>query len=254
MAQRRFTALLLLPALCLAGAKAPPGFPVLGGEIVDLVRDHFMDAEKAAGWAERHAGYAEGIEDRAAFRDETRRILAELATSHTQYYTPEDPGYYDLLAIFESFLKRDSMTESLGMVTANGFVVKVFADGPADQAGLRRGDRIVSQKKERSDVVLEVQSRPDEPPRTLEIRTWLASPREDWAKDQIRGSRVIAHKGRQIAYSPIWSCASGRPEESLDNLIHTAFREADALIVDFRGGWGGCDPASSSSSTRPLPT
>lgn len=242
MAQRRFPALLLLPALFLAGAKAPPGFPALGNEVVDLVRDHFMDAGKAASWAERHAGYAEGIEDRAAFRDETRRILAELATSHTQYYLPGDPGYYDLLAIFEGFLKRDSMTESLGMVTANGFVVKVFAAGPAAQAGLRRGDRIVSQRKDRSDVVLEVQSRPDEPPRTLEIRTWLASPREDWAKDQIRGSRVIDHKGRRIAYSPIWSCAGSRPQDYLENLFQTEFVEADALIVDFRGGWGGCDP------------
>lgn len=148
MAQRRFPALLLLTAL-LAGAKAPPGFPALGDEVVDLVRDHFMDAGKAASWAERHAGYARDIGDQAAFRDETRRILAELETSHTQYYTPEDPGYHALLSIFEPVLKRDATTESLGMVTTNGFVAKVFAEGPAAQAGLLRGDRIVSETQER---------------------------------------------------------------------------------------------------------
>lgn len=243
MARYGFRLLLLLPALLLAAAKAPPGFPALGDEVVGLVRDHFMDAEKAAAWAERHAGYAEGIEDRTAFRDETRRILAELETSHTQYYTPEDPGYHDLLAIFEQVLKRDPMRESLGMVTANGFVVKVFADGPAEHAGLRRGDRIVAERKEKRDVVLEVQSRPDEPARTVQLRTWLRNPREEWFEDQKRGSRVIEHEGKRIAYAPLWSCAGRGHQEYLEVSLRSAlFADADALILDFRGGWGGCDP------------
>jgi len=122
---------LLLAAFLLLGAQPSPDFSAPGKEIMDLVRDHFMDARKAAGWAERHAGYAGGIRDRAAFRDETRRILAELATSHTQYYLPGDPGYYDLLAIFESFLKRDPKTESLGLAMADGFIVRAFRGGPA---------------------------------------------------------------------------------------------------------------------------
>jgi carboxyl-terminal processing protease len=134
---------LLLTAALLFGALAPSDFSAVGKEVVDLVRDHFMDAEKAARWAERHAGYAERIRDRAAFRDETRRILAELETSHTQYYIPEDPGYYDLLAIFEPALKRDPKTESVGLVLKDGFVVRVFAGGPAAKAGLGRGDRVI---------------------------------------------------------------------------------------------------------------
>jgi carboxyl-terminal processing protease len=218
-------------------------FSALGTEVVDLVRDLFMDAEKAARWAERHAGYAEGIADRAAFRDETRRILAELETSHTQYYTPEDSGYHDLLAIFEQVLKRDPTRESLGMVTANGFVVKLFADSPAEHAGLRRGDRIVSERLEKRDIVLEVQSRPDEPPRTVQLRTWRRNPREEWFEDQKRGSRVIDHKGKRIAYVPIWSCAGGGPMEGLELWLGSSLSAgAEALIVDFRGGWGGCDP------------
>lgn len=203
-----------------------------------------MDAAKAASWAERHAGFAEGIKDQAAFRDETRRILAELETSHTQYYTPEDSGYHDLLAIFEQVLKRDPTRESLGMVTTNGFVAKVFADSPAEHAGLRRGDRIVSERQEKKDIVLEVQSRQDEPARTVHLRTWLRNPRDEWIEDQKRGSRVIDHKGKRIAYVPIWSCAGPGPMEGLElSLGSSPFKEADALIVDFRGGWGGCDPS-----------
>lgn len=230
----------LLAALLLFAA---PDFSTLGKELVDLVRDRFMDAQKAASWAERHAGFAEGIEDRAAFRDATRRILAELETSHTQYYIPGDPGYHDLLAIFEPVLERDPRTESLGMATADGFVVRAFARGPAAAAGLRRGDRIVSQKKEGKEAVLEVQSRRDGPTRTVLLAPRLVSPKEEWLEDQRAASRVIDHKGRRIAYAPLWSCAGNEHQELLEEALQGDLAEADALVIDFRGGWGGCNPA-----------
>lgn len=230
----------LLAALLLF---ASPDFSTLGKEIVDLVRERFMDAQKAARWAERHAGYAEAIEDRAAFRDATRRILAELETSHTQYYTPGDPGYHDLLAIFETFLERDPRTGSVGLAMADGFVVRAFAGGPAAKAGLRRGDRIVSQTKDGTEVVLEVQSRQGEPSRTVRLAPRLVSPKEEWLEDQRAASRVIEHKGRRIAYAPLWSCAGAEHQELLEEALQERFAEADALVIDFRGGWGGCNPA-----------
>ncbi len=207
-----------------------------------MVRERFMDAGKAARWAEKHESYAAGIQDRAAFRDETRRILAELETSHTQYYIPGDPGYHDLLAIFESFLERDPKTGSVGMVTADGFVVKAFAGGPAAKAGLRQGDRIVSQRQEGKEAVLEVQSRRDEPARTVRLTPRLISPKEEWLEDQRAGSRVIEHKGRRIAYAPLWSCAGEEHQDLLEEAIQGDFADADALVIDFRGGWGGCNP------------
>ncbi|HEX5715034.1 MAG TPA: S41 family peptidase [Thermoanaerobaculia bacterium] len=234
MSQHGIVALLLL----LLGAQ---DFSITGNEVVGLVRDRFMDAGKAARWAEKHEGYADGIRDRSAFRDETRRILAELETSHTQYYIPGDPGYHDLLAIFESFLKRDPKTESVGLAMANGFVVRPFAGGPAAKAGLRRGDRIVAQKQEGSEVILEVQSRQGEPSRTIRLTPRLVSPKEEWLEDQRAGSRVIEHKGRRIAYAPLWSCASEEHQDLLEEALQGDLAGADALVIDFRGGWGGCN-------------
>lgn len=222
---------------------AAPDFSALGRELVDLVRGRFMDAQKAASWAERHARHGDGIRDRAAFRDETRRILAELETSHTQYYIPGDPGYHDLLAIFEPVLERDPRTESLGMSTADGFVVRAFAGGPAAQAGLRRGDRLVSQRKEGAEFVLEVQSRQGGLPRTVRLAPRLVSPKEEWLEDQRAASRVIDHKGGRIAYAPLWSCAGNEHQELLEEALQGDLAAADALVIDFRGGWGGCDPA-----------
>lgn len=237
MAQRRSLVLPLLAAFLLAGAQTPD-FSALGQETLNLVRERFMDAQKGARWADRHAGYAEGIRNRAAFRDATRRILAELETSHTQYYIPEDPGYHDLLAIFEPVLKRDSKRESLGLVLAGDFVARVFAGGPAEAAGLRRGDQIVS----RANGILEVQSREGEPSRTVRITPRLISPKEEWLEDQRTGTRILERKGRRIAYAPLWSCAGEEHQDLLEEALQGDLAEADALVIDFRGGWGGCDP------------
>ena len=218
-------------------------FSIPGSEIVNLVRDRFLDAGKAAAWAERHAGYADAIRDPEAFRDETRRLLAELETSHTQYYLPGDPGYHDLLAIFEPVLKRDPKTESVGLAASGGFVVRAFAGGPAAKAGLRRGDLIVSQTEDGMEVVLEVQSRQDGEPRTVRLTPRFISPKEEWLEDQRAESRVIEHRGKRIAYAPLWSCAGSEHQDLLEESLQGDFADADALVIDFRGGWGGCDPA-----------
>lgn len=218
------------------------GFSALGREVVGIVRDQFMDARKAALWAEKHAGYADQIQDREAFSDATRRILAELETSHTQYYIPRDPGYHDLLAIFEPFLQRDPKTESIGIATVERdgevYVARVFAGSPAEAADLKRGDRIVR----RSGEELEIQSRRAGSPRTVRIKPRLINPKEEWLEDQRARTRIVERNGRRIGYAPFWSCAGSEHQELLEEALMEDLADADALILDFRGGWGGCNP------------
>ena len=97
---------------------------------------------------------------------------------------------------------------------AGEFVARVFAGGPAEAAGLRRGDRIVSRTRE----ALEVQSREGEPSRTVRITPRLISPKEEWLEDQRAGTRIIEHKGRRIAYAPLWSCAGEEHQDLLERL------------------------------------
>lgn len=233
---------LILTAILTLSSAQPQDFSALGQEIVGIVRNQFMDAQRAARWAEKHAGYAGGIHDRTAFRDATRSILAELETSHTQYYIPEDQGYHDLLAIFEPFLKRDPKTKSIGMATAEVdggvYVSRVFAGSPAEAAGLKRGDRIVR----RSGEEVEVQSRREGPSRTVRIEPRLVNPKEEWLEHQRAATRVVERNGRRIGYSPLWSCAGAEHQELLEEALQGDLAGADALIVDFRGGWGGCSP------------
>ena len=76
-------------------------------EVVALVEDRFLDRERGAAWAERHAGYGAGVAPGAPFVALTRALLAELATSHTGYYASDDPEHAGLLAVFGEGLGLD---------------------------------------------------------------------------------------------------------------------------------------------------
>jgi carboxyl-terminal processing protease len=245
-------------AACLAAEPPPADFAALGREIESLVRERFYDPAAAERWAKEHAGYAADIRDAETFRHETRRQLAALGASHTEYYTPEDPGYRDLLSIFEPVLRRDAGGESLGVATveqAGGwFVARVFAGGPAEAAGLRRGDRIAAvdgepfhpvrspRGKAGRAIALEVRSRPEDPSHMITIVPRTIDPKKEWLEAQIAGTRVLERQGRRVGYVPVWSCAGVAVEETLKEAFAARLAEAEALVLDLRGGWGGCNP------------
>jgi carboxyl-terminal processing protease len=243
------TALLLAAlALVLAGpGSGQTSFPTLGKEIETLVRERFYDAARGERWARENAGYAQGIADAEAFRRETDRRLAELGASHTAYYTPDDPGYRDLLSIFEPVLHRSGVGQSLGWAVAEReggwFVVRVFPGGPAEAAGLKRGDRIVVvDGKAGKAVTLEVRSRRDGPSRTVTVSPRAIDPKKEWLEAQTAGTRILERQGRRIGYAPVWSCAGVEVESLLTDAFQEKLVDADALVLDLRGGWGGCNP------------
>lgn len=240
--------LLTPPAIC------QTDFPALGREIETLVRERFYDAARGERWAKENAGYAQGIADAESFRRETGRRLAELGASHTAYYMPDDPGYRDLLSIFEPVLHRSAEGESLGLAVAEReggwFVVRVFSGGPAEAEGLKRGDRIVTADGEpfhpvrslRSKAVaLEVRSRRDGPTRTISVTPRAIDPKKEWLEAQTAGTRILESQGRRIGYVPVWSCAGVEVAPSLAEAFQEKLADADALVLDLRGGWGGCD-------------
>ena len=79
-------------------------------------------------------------------------MLDELAASHTRYYTPADPAYYQLLDVFAGPLRRELrrvfpdgqvMYPSIGILTQRigdkTFISAVLDGLPAAKAGLRVG-------------------------------------------------------------------------------------------------------------------
>lgn len=199
-------------------------------------------------------------------------MLAELRTSHIGCFTVHDREYYELLDIFnrggavserigQLFPGGEVSYESIGVVTreieGKVFITDVIPGMPAFKAGLRSGDEVVSadgrpfepidgfRGKSGETVRLVVQSTTDPTSRReIEVAPARVVPHEMFLSSIEAGARVIEHEGRRIAYVRIRSYASEKYQEALVRLTtgDGPLAQADALVLDIRGGWGGANP------------
>ena len=235
---------------------AADDYSALGTEIVEIVSEDFLDAERAAEWASLHTGYAEDVGSREVFVSRTNEALSRLDTSHTRYYPRGSAGYWGLLAIFGDSLGVGRVEyEGIGAdIDDRGFARRVLAGGPAERSGLLRGDRILRvddepftpigtfQGKADSTVLLAVRRHAEEAPLEFTATVRRIHPLDEWKEAQKDGARVIPHKGLQIAYAPVLWCVGEDVEAWLREQFAVGFRDADAVVLDFRDGWGGCNP------------
>jgi carboxyl-terminal processing protease len=241
-----------------AWAQAPGSFTKLGDEVVAQVRERFYDAKKAAEWARSHKGYGARAKTAEDFERLTHEALAELQASHTAYYPRESLGYVGLSSIFRWALKlKEVEYVSMGVDVVERpeglFVRHVFAGGPADKAGLKRGDRIVSVEDKPFHPLRSLKDRAGKPtqvtverakgarPLTVTVTPRRIDPKAEWLEAQEKGSRILERGGKRVAYQHVYSCAGPEHQEALAEYILYQAQEADALVVDLRDGWGGCN-------------
>jgi carboxyl-terminal processing protease len=244
----------------LASASLAASGPYLkpGNEVVEQVRTRFLDPKKAEAWAAKHKGYGAASTHADDFARRTNDALAELGTSHTVLYPRGSPGHVALTAIFQEFLKLPRVEyASLGIdlaETPEGFFVRhVFAAGPAARAGVLRGDRLVSvESKPFHQAALEgragrptrlsVERTRGAAPLTLTVTPRRVNPKAEWLDVQRGSSRIVERNGRRVAYQHLYSCAGTEHQDVLQDALTDTFASADALVIDFRDGWGGCNP------------
>jgi carboxyl-terminal processing protease len=231
-------------------------FRILGRQVVDTIEENFYDAGAAKRWADRHRDYADAAEDRETFAKLTRAALAELKVSHLAYWTPDDPQYWAMLAIFGQVIPHATTKyEGIGIdASDDGFVRVVFGGSPAAAAKLKRGDKILLadgqpfhpvksfRRKVDADVVLTVRRRAAEPPIELTVRPRLIDAGREWLEHQQLYSRIMKRNGKRIAYVPMFCGAGEQYEAALRHALADELNDADALVLDFRYGWGGLSP------------
>jgi carboxyl-terminal processing protease len=227
-----------------------------GRLIVELVRERFFDPARGAAWAEAHAGDAEAAPDAEAFAARMKAALAELGASHTGLFTPLDPEHAGLLAVFGPALGVPaSEVDGIGVdLTAEHVVRAVHAGGPAARAGLRRGDLLLAadgapfhpvlsfRGRAGRMVTLSVQRHAGGGPLDVEVTPRRIAPRDEWLLAQRAGTRIVDRGGRAIGYVPLFSGAGEEFRAELARSLANELRDADALVLDLRNGWGGCNP------------
>jgi carboxyl-terminal processing protease len=195
-------------------------------------------------------------------------MLSELQASHTHFYTPDEPEYYQLADIFVGALRRRGLQRAFpdgrvsypGIGIISGFeatgrntITGVIDGTPAQEAGLRAGDEIIAadgtafepigsfRGKLGKSVLLEAHRGASVV--QIPVIPVDLEPTKMFLRGLESSARVIESNGRRIGYVHVWCYAGYVYQRALEFLLSQgALKDADALIWDLRDGWGGAQP------------
>ena len=251
--------------------EAPPS--TVFEEAWQTVNNNFYDPKfNGVDWKAMQQKY-EPLAKQAKSVDEVstviNRMLSELNSSHTHFYTKLEPAYYQLLGIFkDGFLKEikkffpDGNINYTGIgvfskeISGKTFINAVLDGSPAAQAGLKAGDQILAVdgnkyqpiqafiNKANKPVSLSVQRTPE----PNSVNSITVTPKQlnpsTMFLDAMRASVKVTERDRKkIGYIHIWSYASDQYQDLLEEEVTFGkLKDADSLILDLRDGWGGATP------------
>ncbi|MDY7107058.1 MAG: S41 family peptidase [Planctomycetota bacterium] len=263
---------IIVLAISAAGSAAPDDRNLARlEEVWRLVDEHFFDPEfNGVDWPamlDRHAASAREADDDAELAAAVNAMLGELDTSHTRYFTKRDPAYYQLLGIFshgrrggpirERFSGGEVRYADTGLVAdeidGTIFITGIIDGMPAADADLRIGDEIISvdgrpyeprqsaAREAGPPLTIEIQRSPDPASRRhLAVRRELVEPNEMFLRAMRESARVIERDGVAVGYVHVWSWAGEHFQQQLIELLNDEPpRDAEALVLDIRDGWGG---------------
>ncbi len=255
-----------------ATSQAVPARIATFDEVWRTVRDRFYDPHlHGLDWSavrERYLPDATRASSEEALAGVINGMLSELHASHTRYYTPYEPEYYQLSDIFAGALRRRGLERvfpsgrisypGVGVLsrldTQGRSMITGVVDGtPAQQAGLLAGDLIVFAdgapfqpvQSFRGRVGKEVVLRLRRAGAFTQISVTPVEiePNKLFLDGLKASARIIPANGRSIGYVRVWCYAGSVYQRTLEHLLsQSPLNGADALIWDLRDGWGGAIP------------
>ena len=199
------------------------------------------------------------------------QMLSQLKSSHTRFYTQDEPAYYQLLGIFltqnpdlnkqlkKFFPKGKLEYTDIGLFTKdiNGkiFISSILDESPAAKAGLKVGDQILSVDGYSYHPIHSFAGKADQTVKMLIQRSLepisqqeiavvpkIFDPSTMFLEAQTASIKLIEQDGKKVGYIHIWSNAADPYQQQLqDELIYGRLKNADGLVLDLRDGWGGGD-------------
>ncbi|MCC5612617.1 S41 family peptidase [Nostoc sp. CHAB 5834] len=244
-------------------------------QVWQTVNDNFYDTQfNGVNWKgirEKYKAQIVQLKSNEALTTVINQMLSELQTSHTRFYTQDEPAYYQLLGIFQPrsselhkqlkqfFPKGKIEYTGIGLFTKdiNGktFVSSILDGSPTAKSGLKVGDQIISVNGSKYHPINSFAGKAGQTVKLLIQRSLEPSSRQEIAvvpkifdastmflSAQTASIQIIEQEGKKIGYIHIWSNAADPYQQELqDELIYGRFKNADALILDLRDGWGGGD-------------
>jgi carboxyl-terminal processing protease len=191
--------------------------------------------------------------------------LSELHASHTALYTRSDIHYWGLNSLFSSS-PADYRLYFAGIWPERRgeqwYVRYVLEDSPAARAGIAQGDQLLQLNDaafspfaftEHADSLV-IRST-DNVRRTLSVQSEYQNIMEAFIAASKASRRIFTVSGKRVGYFHLWAARDSILQAMEGALAEFEASRVDALIVDFRGGYGGTSPdylASLRASTHLL--
>ncbi|MFT4538020.1 MAG: carboxyl-terminal processing protease [Planctomycetota bacterium] len=256
---------ILAIGISFASVPAPAGFAQQGALLEDVVRElerklydrakRELVAELARPILRRARSTKTEVEERLLVHE----LLESLGVSHLALYSADT---YQTMRTELSAETQPSLGVQLQELDGEYFACWIFEGGPADRAGILRGDRVVAidgvrpERSARLDWRSDDSALPDPPLHgllceerdvvefTLEGRPGQrrsvavrAEPYGGWPAT-LDSIRVLREGDLRIGYVHFWFIPFDGPARLLRELIAGEFASCDALIVDLRGRGG----------------
>jgi carboxyl-terminal processing protease len=242
-------------------------------QVWQTVNQNFYDDKfNGIDWAamrDKYKPQATQVKNRQEFAKVINQMLAELKTSHTHFYTPNETAYYQLLGIFQPDIKElppaakalfpNGKYEYTGIgiftksIDNKTFVSAILENSPAAIAGLMVGDELITVDGKPYQPIASFTGKAGQKVRLLIQRSADPSSRQEisvtprkfdattlFKEAQQASTQIIQQQGKRIGYIHIWSNAADfHQQQMIEDLMFGKLANADGLVLDIRDGWGG---------------
>lgn len=242
-------------------------------QVWQIVNDNFFDPNfNGISWQDIHEKYrppASQTRSKAELAEVINQMLAELRTSHTHFYTSDEPEYYQILGIFlprnpelqrqleNSLPEGKPQYSGIGIFTKqrNGstFISAVLDGSSASEAGLLVGDRLLSVEGQPFHPIQSFRGKENQPVKLLIQRSSTPGNYQEiivtptildgmtMFLDAMKASvQVVEQAGRKVGYIHLWSYAGEQFQKQLEaELFYGRLKDVNSFVLDLREGWGG---------------